>query len=172
MANAPPSMQNLRLVDPITDLPITTVSEGTAERLRGTVTDAGTLDELTLRVNWGDLITDEVTLAPGDSFHIDHTYLDAPAAPLNLTIQLLVTDDDGASANGTIPIQVTNAPPTITGITYTPAVPFEAAKIELAATTTDPAGAKDALSFTWLITGPTGFSLSPTGPSPSFTPKK
>ena len=170
VTNAPPSMQNLRLVDPVTDLPISTVAEGTAVRLRGTVTDAGTSDVLILRVNWGDLITDELPLAPGNSFHIDHTYLDAPAAPLNLIIQLLVTDDDNASANGTVPIQVTNSPPTITGITYAPAVPFEAAKIELAATASDPAGAKDALSFTWLITGPSGFSLSPSGPSPSFTP--
>ncbi|KKK93075.1 hypothetical protein LCGC14_2696510, partial [marine sediment metagenome] len=94
------------------------IDENDTATLSGTFTDAGTLDEHTIEINWGDGSTNDVfVLTVGErSFEISHQYLDddPTATPSDdYDIVITVTDDDTGQDTDQTTITVNNVPPVI-----------------------------------------------------------
>ncbi len=101
-------------VDPTVTLNnVTSVVENGTATLTGTIADVGTLDTLTLDIDWGDGNQDtDVSYNADGTFSATHQYLDDDADD-SYTITATVTDDDGGSGTETTNVTVTNADPTV-----------------------------------------------------------
>ncbi len=120
----------------ITNLVATSTSENLSTTLSGKVTDVGTLDTLTLEIDWGDPLSPDnlqtVDLTnPGSGFAFDastgvfsveHQYLDdnpSGTSGASYTISITARDDDGGQASETTTVSVANANPTVGQLTTT-----------------------------------------------------
>jgi Cohesin domain len=123
--------------------------------LSGTFADAGTLDENTVTVDWGDGTVQNVTLAVGDrAFSLTHQYLDDGLTPggapsFSYTIDVTVADDDTGSVNTQTAVTVNNVAPVV-AITGVPASSDEGTPINLTASITDP-GTLDTFNYDWVV---------------------
>jgi hypothetical protein len=102
----------------LSGLSATTIFENGVTTLTGTITDPGTLDGLSLAVNWGDPRspgnTETDTYSPSQAangsqtFTLQHHYLDNPDGSPNgqFTIGLVVTDKDGGTSNASTMVTV------------------------------------------------------------------
>eukprot|EP00913_Durusdinium_trenchii_P028471 g26699.t1 len=103
----------------------TTVNENGTTTLTGNIVDPGTLDTLTLTINWGDPLSpgnvQVVNLAAGTTmFSVTHQYLDdnpTATASDNYTINLTITDDDTGSSNANTTATVNNVAPVASNLT-------------------------------------------------------
>ena len=97
--------------------------DGTAT-LTGTITDPGTLDTFTLVVNWGDPLSpaNQTTHTYGPSntgtqaFQLTHQYLDDNPTDTpddTYTINVALTDDDGATDTAGTSVTVGNVAPIV-----------------------------------------------------------
>src|SRR5207248_3277796 len=88
-------------------------NEGDSTTLTGSFADPGTQDAHTVDINWGDGSAD--TTLPLDAgtlnFSADHTYQQNPADGSAYTIQVTVSDADGASTSASSPLTVANVAP-------------------------------------------------------------
>jgi hypothetical protein len=93
-------------------LSASTINEGDATSLSGSLTDAGPADTHTVSINWGDGSSSVVDLGAGVvSFSgISHQYLDDNASGPGYTIQVTVADDDGSSTSASTSVAVNNIP--------------------------------------------------------------
>lgn len=100
------------------------VNENGTTTLTGIITDPGTVDTFTLSVNWGDGSALGIFHYPvGTTFFTEtHQYLDdnPSVTPADLyTIGLSLADDDTGTITDTITVTVTNAAPTLSGLSIT-----------------------------------------------------
>ena len=128
--------------DPAVTEPTVELTGGDAD-LTATVTDPGTADTHTATVDWGDGTTDENVPVVDGEVTAGHTY----AEPGTFTVEVCVTDDDGAEACAST--SVTVDPPNTAPVLAVdpPAATPEGADLTLSGTVTDP----DA-DQTWTIT--------------------
>ncbi len=80
------------------------------------------------------------------------------------TVTLFASDELGVTSKRTTTITVRNFRPTITRFTV-PATARLNTNVRLIGAATDPAGSRDTLKYSWLITGPNGFRKVLAGPS-------
>jgi len=85
-------------------------SEGTPVSATRTFTDPGA-DSWTATVDYGDGSGAQPLTLSGGSFTLAHTYADNGS----YAIQVSITDNDGATGTGTLPVVVGNVAPTVTG---------------------------------------------------------
>ncbi|EXI79182.1 MAG: PQQ-dependent catabolism-associated beta-propeller protein [Candidatus Accumulibacter appositus] len=104
----------------LSDLAVTSTSEGAITVLSGRISDPGVLDSFSLDVDWGDGTSESVALAAGSSsFTLKHRYLDddpsgTPADVRNIAVTL--HDDDGDSSAASVDTTVSNAAPEFSGL--------------------------------------------------------
>ena len=126
------------------------IDENDTATLSGTIVDPGTLDALTLEVDWGDgQIEPFIYPAGTTTFSETHQYLDDPAdeAP-QYTIGLTITDDDTGSSIAAAAVTVNNVSPGV-DIKGVPAQPTEGTPIVLSTPVFDP-GSLDTHDISWL----------------------
>lgn len=124
--NAAPSLANLVATPLITETGQVTVT--------GSLIDPGTLDSLTLVVDWADGITETLNYTAGSSsFLLNHIYEDDALIQRALSgdfiILLTLTDDDGGQDNGSVTVTVNNAAPQLTNLAIAPVVENEVATL-------------------------------------------
>jgi uncharacterized repeat protein (TIGR01451 family) len=146
VANEPPGSLVLNLALPAID------EAGTAT-LSGSFRDPGTQDAHTVVVDWKDGSGPTTISLPAGTltFNATHLYADdaptaTPADPY--AIGVTVTDDDGASAQGTATLTVRNVPPSLGGITAPTAPQATGVSVSASAPFTD-VGKLDTHSGTW-----------------------
>jgi uncharacterized repeat protein (TIGR01451 family) len=109
VANLPPILRDIQVTSP--------VSEGSQATLSGKAVDAGALDPVNLRLDWGDGVTTTLSLPAGTSaFSSTHTYLDdyPSGTPWDLTpIQIQASDDDGGITHTQTSVRVENVAPLV-----------------------------------------------------------
>jgi hypothetical protein len=118
-------------------------------------------------INWGDGTIDTAT-APfaivGNSFvaSANHTYADGGAGAGTLyTISTTVSDEDGSFANTGGVVTVANVLPTPMIGAVTPAgTKSEGSPVTVVGTATDPAGANDAITHSWVATNSSGSTVA------------
>ncbi len=111
VVNVAPSLSNLQV-------PAGGADEATSFTLSGDISEPGTLDTLTLTIDWGDGSTAEsIPLAAGStSFSADHTYADddpSGTASDTYEISLSIADDDSGTSSSSTSVVVNNLPPTV-----------------------------------------------------------
>ena len=79
-----------------------------------TLFDPGTADTITLDVNWGDGLADQLTFAPGSDIPtalaaLGHSYADIG----DYQVQVKASDNDGGKTRDSMLVRVHNAPPTV-----------------------------------------------------------
>jgi uncharacterized repeat protein (TIGR01451 family) len=146
VANAPPGSLTLTLAQPAID------EAGTAT-LSGSFSDPGTQDAHTVVIDWKDGSAPTTIALPAGTltFNATHDYADdAPTATLAdpYAIGVTVTDDDGASAQGTTTLTVRNVPPVLGGITAPTAPQAAGTSLSASALFTD-VGRLDTHAGTW-----------------------
>jgi uncharacterized repeat protein (TIGR01451 family) len=146
VANAPPGSLVLSLAQPVID------EAGTAT-LSGSFSDPGTQDAHTVIIEWKDSSAPTTISLPAGTlaFNATHTYADdAPTAtPVDpYAITVVVTDDDGASAQGTTTLTVRNVPPVLGAITAPSAPQATGTSVSASASFTD-VGTSDTHAGTW-----------------------
>lgn len=138
----------------LTDLSVTSVTEGAAATLSGVINDVGSRDTFTVTVDWGDGSDEETFTYPSGTtdFSETHVYADDPGGTLddNYTITVTVVDDDLGSYIGLATGVVTNSDPTVT-ILDAPASGWLGQSIVLRTEVTDP-GAEDFHTYHWEVT--------------------
>lgn len=87
-----------------------TTSEGAPVAATRTFSDPGA-DSWTATVDYGDGSGAQPLALSGGSFALAHTYADDGS----YAIQVAVSDNDGATGTGTLPVTVSNVAPTVTG---------------------------------------------------------
>ena len=94
------------------------IKENDSVTVSGSYSDAGTLDTHTVMIDWGDGSAPEAATVDTSTrtFSATHKYLDDDADD-TYTIGATVTDNDGASAQTSTPITVTNVKPNVSPIT-------------------------------------------------------
>ncbi|MDY6835021.1 MAG: PKD domain-containing protein, partial [Chloroflexota bacterium] len=106
--NVAPMLSNVVITTP--------VNENDTATLSGDITDPGTLDTLTLAIDWGDGNSDTFNYPAGTtSFNETHQYLDDGT----YTIDLALTDDDTGSDSDTLTVTVENVAPVLSNVTIT-----------------------------------------------------
>ncbi len=123
-----------------------TIDEGGSTSLSGSFTDPGTLDEHTVKIDWGDGETETVDLAAGilTFSGVPHTYLDNGT----YTISVSVSDDAVIfSAAVTTSITVSNVAPEIGPLNLAPDSILEGGSTLLSGSFND-AGGMDTLTAT------------------------
>src|SRR5439155_9093146 len=102
---------------------------------------AGTADTHTVNVAWGDGGTASVALAAGvTSATATHVYADdnpTGTAQDTMSVSVTVTDDDGGSVSGTVPVVVNDVAPAVTGFSVSPATVAEGGTVTITVTFTD-----------------------------------
>jgi len=102
--------------------PVATIDENGVATLSGAFADAGTLDEHTVTIDWGDGMVDIIAVPQGtfdlSTLSITHQYLDDGLTPggassFNYSIDVTVTDDDTGSANDQATAIVNNVAPVV-----------------------------------------------------------
>ena len=130
-----------------------TVPEGSSYSLTvGPVSPAIPVSQY--RVNWGDGISQVFTGAPGTT-PLTHAYRDGAAGGTGYTITVDLAAGGLAYLNaGSLSVTVTNAAPTISAVTASPAgpVPF-GTPVTVFVAAADPAGANDALAYSFDFDG-------------------
>ncbi|MDZ4847699.1 MAG: beta-propeller fold lactonase family protein [Pirellulaceae bacterium] len=100
----------------VSDVSAFATTEGGDFNLTGKITDPGTGDLFTVKVNWGDGGAQEIiTLAPGTSlFQLGHRYADNRPSANPYAISVDVSDDDlTKTSSASTTVAVSNVPPTI-----------------------------------------------------------
>jgi uncharacterized delta-60 repeat protein len=149
-----------------------TINEGQATRLSGSLVDPSWLDTFTLTVIWGDGTSSLVSLAAGaTTFSVSHTYADDNPSGTGsdlYTPQVSLTDDDGGVApapTGGVPsVRVNNLAP-VASIPNLPATAEEGTPITLTSLVTDVAS--DTFTYNWRAVR--NGSTFATGNAASFT---
>jgi 6-phosphogluconolactonase (cycloisomerase 2 family) len=104
----------------LSDLAVTSTSEGAITVLSGSITDPGVLDSFSLDIDWGDGTSESVALAAGtSSFALKHRYLDddPSGTPADIrSIAVTLRDDDGDSSAASVDTTVSNAAPEFSGL--------------------------------------------------------
>jgi len=156
----------------LSGLTAATIDEDGVAHLRGTITDPGALDGLTLHVYWGDNVMPELIPLPGGTttFDVTHRYLDDPAGPPpdEFPIDVILRDADGAQDTDSLRITVRNAAPqaTITGLqTENPVGEL----VSLTSQVYDP-GTLDTFTYAWRVERDGVLFASGVDPQFSFTP--
>lgn len=93
-------------------------NEGQTVQVSGVLADPGLLDAHVVTINWGDGTAHTVMNLPAgtNEFAAAHAYLDdkPTLTPFDITIlTITVTDDDGGSSPGTVPLLISNVPPVL-----------------------------------------------------------
>ena len=122
---------------------VTAIVEGDTATLSGTYADVGAADTHEILIDWGDGITETVTVS-GGTFSVDHVYFDDNAAD-EYSISATLSDDDGGTATETTTVGVTNADPVIDSFTAPDG--DEGTAITFEATASDVAD--DTLEYEW-----------------------
>ncbi len=155
--NAPPVLSSLAF-------PSASIDEGDVATLTGTFVDAGLLDSHQIVIDWGGderpsegttVITTQgpnppgVTLTQlssgGWTFTASHQYLDdRPTATVTdeYSVTVTVTDDDGGSTAGSVPLTVRNTPPVVDSLELSSVTLTEDGSVTLTGTFSD-AGTQD-----------------------------
>jgi RHS repeat-associated protein len=118
------------------------INENDVATLTATLTDPGSLDTFALVVNWADggALQTFSNLAAG-IFTATHRYVDnlPHSAVSNYSVNLTLTDDDGASAStATFVVTVNNLPPTLQGTGFVSPAINENSVASLTGTLSDP----------------------------------
>ena len=117
-----------------------TGDEGSSMAVSGAATDpAGAADVLTYTWSWGDGSPNST------GANVSHTFADNGT----YTVTLAVTDGDGGLVTQSRSVTVANVTPTITAMTV-PAESIPEDMVAMSSTATDPAGAADPLTYTWV----------------------
>ncbi|QEL18583.1 beta strand repeat-containing protein [Limnoglobus roseus] len=162
---------NATNVAPIVQSPLTlsatTIGEGGAVTVSGTVTDAGTADTQTVTIIWGDgtpntvLPVASLTLvSPGTyTFSATHTYADDPAGtPDQYTISVTSVDNDGATSTAvTAAVTVNNVAPAVAIAQGASSSGLEGTAVTFTGLFTDPGAGEDVnFTYTWTVTSTNG----------------
>jgi PKD repeat protein len=104
----------------LSDLAVSSSSEGAITVLSGSITDPGLLDSFSLGIDWGDGTSESVALAAGTSrFALNHRYLDddPSGTPADIrSIAVTLRDDDGDSSAASVGTTVSNSAPEFSGL--------------------------------------------------------
>ena len=155
----------------------TTLNEGETVTLNGTFTEPGVEDVLTLAINWGDGVTENITLGKGKtSFSgITHTYNDDNPSGTSsdpYLVSVTLADDDLGSKLLTQTVTVKNIAPSALTLDAASYSIDEGSKLTINGTFTDPgAGDPHLVQIDWdgngvydqnvgLAPGVTSFTLS------------
>jgi hypothetical protein len=159
----------------------TTVNEGTPYTVTLGSFDPGADTISKVVINWGDGNSDTVTspvpvVGNSTSLVASHTYADGGAGAGTLyTISATVSDEDGTFANaGNRIVTVANVLPSPTIGAVTPAgTKNEGSPVTVVGTATDPAGANDTITLSWVATNSSGSTVATqpgtVGAASSFT---
>lgn len=142
------------------------ISEGGTVTATGTWTDAGTPDQSTVTVNWGNgITTGAVVDSKARTWTATYTYPDNGAGTSQqYTVTATVTDDDGGTASASRALTVQNVAPTVS---FLPAPgQNNALSVLLQSIVSDP-GTVDTFNYAWTATA-TG-QPAQTGNAASFT---
>ncbi|MFO0937166.1 MAG: PKD domain-containing protein [Gemmataceae bacterium] len=145
---------------------ITTLSIPTTGQEAGIVNlSALAVDELggTLNYTW--------TITPPTGVSFTRSGSSASFIPLDdgaYQVSLTVSSPNGSATTSQL-VTVANLSPVITRLTL-PTNPTAALPVTLSATASDPAGAADPLTYSWVITSPDGTPTTLSGTSVNFTP--
>ena len=92
-----------------------TIDEDGVANISGSFSDAGTLDTHAVSIDWMDGATTTATVDQNAGTFADvHQYLDDPAGtPDTFSVQVTVTDDDGASGADAATVTVNNVTPSL-----------------------------------------------------------
>ena len=143
-----------------------TVSEGGTVTATGTWTDAGTPDQSTVSINWGNGVTTSALVdSKARTWTATYTYPDNGAgASRQYTVTATVTDDDGGVASASRLLTVENVAP---AVTFLPAPgQNNALAVLLQSVVSDP-GTADTFSYAWTATA--AGQPTQTGSAATFT---
>jgi ELWxxDGT repeat protein len=151
----------------------TQTPEGSTVNLTGSFTDPGLLDTHTVSVAWGDGQVDTLNLSVGVfSFGpLSHLYQSVPPGNAPFTINVTVTDKDGASVQTSQSVVTSEIPPTV-AIVGTPQSSPEGTPIQLSAAISDPDPITSITGYTvsWTVTKNGVLFASGQGLNFSFAP--
>ena len=155
----------------LSDLSATAVAEGGTSTFTGAISDPGTLDTFTVRIDWGDDSPFETFSYPAGTtvFTETHRYLDdnPSGTPWDQCVIGVTAEDDdlGSDTDDTL-VTVSNIAPTAeAGGPYSVA---EGGVVVLNGLGNDPAGTSDPLYFAWDFDGDGQFDDA-IGPTPAFS---
>lgn len=110
------------------------ITEGEVVLLTGAFSDFGRPNRLRVIIDWGDTTLTNLSQDAGDTnFGLPYRFRDDSAA-----IAVTVTDFFGGSVSASVPVTVSNVPPSITALTGMPAAINEGEFITLTGAFTDP----------------------------------
>lgn len=116
--NLPPILFNIAHPD--------IVEENEPVTLTGELVDASPIDSLIILIDWGDGITETLSVSPGMSdFTETHVYTDDhPTGTSSDIYPIFLTgwDDDGGITQTSSTLMVNNAPPTLSNLSITPII--------------------------------------------------
>ena len=94
------------------------ISEGQSLTLTGTLTDPGTMDNLTLNIDWGDGLSETINYPPGvTALELPHVYVDDDPSVTSVDeylINMTLSDNDGGFSQNIALATVHNISPTVT----------------------------------------------------------
>lgn len=142
------------------------ISEGGSVTASGTWTDAGTPDQSTVTVNWGNGVTTPATVnSQARTWTATYTYPDNGTGALQqYTVTATVTDDDGGAATASRTLTVQNTAPVVS---FLPAPgQNNAQQVLLQSVVSDP-GTGDTFTYAWTATA--AGQPTQTGTAATFT---
>ena len=123
----------------------TEINEGDTATLAGTITEPGSLDTLTLAINWddGSAVQNVPLIAGSTSFSVTHVYVDDdPTATKfdDYTVSVTLTDKDSGTTvvPSTATVTVDNVAPSTLVLTPSTTTPNEGSLMTLSGTFVDP----------------------------------
>jgi len=138
----------------LADVSATAVNENNETTLTGEIVDAGTLDNFSLQVDWGDGSSpDNFAYAAGErQFSLTHTYRDDDDDD-SYTIALTVTDDDNGEILVEAIAEVLNVEPVVEATPLTQELQYSDGFGAITVTADDVIGDPLAIDTTWSVGG-------------------
>jgi hypothetical protein len=122
---------------------LSTIDENDSVTIDGVFSDPGLLDTHQVQINWGDRQIETLSVVPfARTFTATHKYLDNLPNDSPYTITAIVTDSDGDSGVGNVPLTVRNVPPRFSAVFLPPNVVDEGDTVVVSGFFDDP-GTKD-----------------------------
>ena len=122
---------------------LSTIDENETVTIDGVFFDPGTLDAHQVQINWSDGQIETLSVVPfARTFTATHKFLDNLPNDSPYTITAIVTDSDGDSGVGSVPLTVRNVPPRFSAVFLPPNVVDEGDTIVVSGFFDDP-GTKD-----------------------------